>query len=154
MREIVFALEFRGRAGAIPGAAHLREARSTAPSQILSTVLSKDGVHTRVEPTAGDAAVLQSRVEPFDDGSFIEAGTIAYGTAGSIVFETIGRGWVGPAPGGSGVVGGVLWRVAEGTGRFAGAEGLITSSFTVSPTGEVTDNQFTRLYLPSADPNT
>ena len=148
MREVVFALEFRGRAGAVPGADHLREARSTAQSQTLSTVLSGDGVHARVDSAAGGTAVLESRVERFGDGTFVEDGTITYGAAGSIVFETIGRGWVAPAPDGSGVVGGVLWRVREATGRLAGAQGLITSNFTVTPTGEVIDNQFARLYVP------
>jgi len=148
MREVVFALEFRGRAGTVPGAEHLREARSTASSQTLSTVLSGDGVHAQVEPAAGDTAVLESRVERFGDSTFVESGTITYGEAGSIVFETIGRGWVGPTPHGAGVVGGVLWRVTQATGGLAGAEGLITSNFTVTPTGEVTDNQFARLYVP------
>jgi hypothetical protein len=148
MREVVFALEFRGTAGPVPGAEHLREARSTAPSQTLSTVLSKDGVHARVEAAAGDTAVLESRVERFGDGSFVESGTITYGAAGSIVFETIGRGWVSPAPDGSGVVGGVLWRIREATGRLTGVQGLISSNFTVTLTGEVTDNQFARLYVP------
>ena len=148
MREIVFALEFRGRAGPVAGAEHLREARSTAPSQRLSTVLANDGVEARVEPVPGDTSVLESRVERFGDGTFLESGRITYGTAGSIVFETVGRGWVGPAPDGSGVVGGVLWRVTEATGLLAGAQGIITSSFTVTPTGETTDNQFARLYVP------
>jgi len=149
MREVVFALEFRGRAGAVAGAPNLRAARTTAPSQRLSTLLGEDGVRAGVEPFAGDIAVLESRVERFGDGTFIESGTIRYGAAGSIVFETVGRGWVGPAPHGAGVVGGVLWRVREATGRLAGAEGVITSNFTVTPTGEVTDDQFARLYVPS-----
>jgi len=150
MRELVFALEFKGRAEPVAGTQHLRAAQSTAPSQTLSTVLSGDGVHARVEPAAGDTAVLESRVERFGDGTFVESGTITYGAAGSIVFETIGGGWVGPEPGGAGVVGGVLWRVTAATGRLAGAQGLITSNFTVSPTGELIDNQFARLYVPAA----
>jgi hypothetical protein len=153
MRKVVFALEFRGRAGPVPGAEHLREARSAAASQTLSTVLTTDGVHARVEPAAGDTAVLEARVERFGDGTFVETGTITYGAAGSIAFETIGRGWVGPAPDGAGVVGGVLWRIREASDRLAGAQGLITSNFTVTPTGEVTDNQFARLYLPPAEPS-
>jgi hypothetical protein len=148
MRAVVFALEFRGRAGAVSGSAHLRQARTTASSQTLTTVLGPDGVHVRVDPIAGDTAVLESRVERFADGTFVESGTITYGAAGSIAFETIGRGWVGTVPAGAGVVGGVLWRVREGTGGLSGAEGLITSNFTVSPGGEVTDHQFARLYLP------
>jgi hypothetical protein len=43
----------------------------------------------------------------------------------------------------------VMWRITGGEGRLAGAQGLITSNFTVSPNGEVTDDHFTRLYLPA-----
>jgi hypothetical protein len=148
MRELVFALEFRGRAGPVPGSESKRQARSTAPSQTLSTVLEREGVRALVEAMAGDSAVLESRVERFGDGSFVEDGTIAYGTAGSVAFETIGRGWVAPAPRAGWVVGGVLWTITTGDGVFAGARGLITSNFTVSADGEVIDNHFTRLYLP------
>jgi len=36
-----------------------------------------------------------------------------------------------------------------GDGAFAGVRGLITSNFTVSADGEVVDNHFARLYLPT-----
>jgi hypothetical protein len=42
-----------------------------------------------------------------------------------------------------------MWEVIEGDGRFRGAQGLITSNFTVGAAGEVTDNHFVRLYLPA-----
>jgi hypothetical protein len=87
-------------------------------------------------------------VERFSDGTFVEDGTITYGRAGGVSFVTVGRGHVGPAAGGSGSHGVVMWRITGGDGRFAGAQGLITSNFTVSPDGEVTDDHFTRLYLP------
>ena len=73
-------------------------------------------------------------------------GTITYGHAGAVTFVTVGRGHVGPAP----VAGEPRGRdVADpgGDGRFAGAQGFITSNFTVSPHGLVTDDHFTRLYL-------
>jgi len=148
MRELVFALEFRGHAGAVLGSESKRQARSTAPSQTLSTVLEREGVRGRVDVVAGESAVLESRVERFGDGSFVEDGTIAYGSAGTVAFETIGRGWVAPAPQAGWVVGGVLWTITTGAGAFAGARGLITSNFTVSADGEVIDDHFTRLYLP------
>lgn len=148
MRELVFALEFRGRAGPVAGADGKRQARSTAPSQTLSTVLGGDGVRAEVEVVAGESAVLESRVERFGDGTFVEDGTITYGSAGRVTFETIGRGWVGPAPVAGWVTGGVVWSVTRGDGRFAGARGLITSNFTVSAGGEVIDHHVARLYLP------
>ena len=128
MREIVFALEFRGRAGPEPGAPHLRRARSTAPSP-------------------GLRAVLDSRVERFPDGSFVEDGTITYGSAGAISFVTIGRGHVGPSPRAGWAQGAVIWEVTGGDGRFAGARGLVTSSFTVGPDGDVIDHHVARLYI-------
>jgi hypothetical protein len=149
VREIVFALEFRGRGGPVPGSTSKRQARTTAPSQALRTVLAESGVSAAVEALPGEAAVLESRVERFPDGGFLEDGTITYGRAGSVSFETVGRGHVGPAPGGSGSHGVVMWRITGGDGRFAGAQGLITSNFTVSPDGDVTDDHFVRLYLPA-----
>ena len=55
---------------------------------------------------------------------------------------------MGPAPDGRGSHGVVMWRITGGEGRFAGARGLITSNFTVTPDGLVTDDHVTRLYLP------
>jgi hypothetical protein len=148
MREIVFALEFRGRARPVPGSEKERRARSTAPSQMLTAVLEADGVRARIEALGGDAAVLESRVERFGDGTFVEDGTITYGRAGEVTFETVGRGWVAPAPVAGWVHGGVVWTITGGTGRLTGARGLITSNFTVSGDGEVVDDHFVRLYLP------
>ena len=148
MRELVFALEFRGKGQAVPGSDKERRARSTAPSQMLTTVLEPDGVRVRMEALGGDTAVLESRVERFGDGTFVEDGTIAYGRVGSVTFETVGRGWVAPAPVAGWVHGGVVWTITGGTGRLVGARGLITSNFTVSGDGEVIDDHFARLYLP------
>jgi hypothetical protein len=147
MREIVFALEFRGTGQPVPGSPNTRRARSTAPSQALSTVLGSDGIRARVEPLAGEQAVLESRVERFADGSFVEDGTITYGAAGSITFETVGRGAVGPSPITGWTHGTVMWSVIGGDGLFAGARGLITSNFAVSAEGDVVDHHVARLYL-------
>jgi len=148
LREVVFALEFRGRGEPVPGSTNHRRARSTAPSQTLSTRLTADGVYARVDAVTGETAVLESRIERFADGSFVEDGSITYGAAGRIVFETIGRGWVAPGPRTGWALGGVLWTVTGGEGIFAGARGLITSNFTVSADGEVVDNHFARLFVP------
>ena len=44
--------------------------------------------------------------------------------------------------------GAVMWEVTGGEGRLAGAQGLITSNFTVGAQGEVVDDQFARLFVP------
>ncbi len=149
MRELVFALEFRGRAGPVPGSETKRQARTSAPSQALRTLLGTDGLESRVEHIAGGSAVLESRVERFPDGSFVEDGTITYGRGGSVAFVTVGRGSVGPSPVPGRVRGAVIWEVTGGDGQFAGAQGLITSNFTVDADGHVVDDHFARLYVPS-----
>lgn len=148
MREIVFALEFRGRAGPSGGSGTTRTARTTAPSQLLETVLGADAIEARVEPVAGGSAVLDSTVERFPDGSFVEEGTISYGSAGKVFFSTVGRGTVGPSPVDGWVHGAVMWTITGGEGRLAGTRGLITSNFVASANGEVVDHQIARLYVP------
>ena len=148
MRELVFALEFRGRGGPVLGSTTKREARTTAPSQAWRAIVGPEGVSAAVDPIPGESAVLQSRVERAPDGTFVEDGIITYGRAGSVTFDTVGRGHVGPAPDGRGSHGVVMWRITGGDGRFAGAQGLITSNFTVTPDGQVADDHITRLYLP------
>jgi hypothetical protein len=148
VRELVFALEFRGKAGPVPGTEGKRQARTTASSQLLSTVLRAEGIDAHINLGGGETAVLEARVQRFGDGTFVEEGTIRYGAAGGITFETIGRGWVGPGPAPGSAVGGVLWKITAGDGRFSGAQGLITSNFTVTAAGEVVDDHFARIYLP------
>ena len=100
-----------------------------------------------MDSAGGETAVLEASVQRFGDGTFVETGTIRYGAAGAITFETIGRGWVGPAAIAGSVAGGVLWRVTGGEGVFDGARGLVTSNFTVDGDGQVVDNHVARLYL-------
>ena len=147
MREVVFALEFRGRAGPVAGDPAKRRATSTAPSQTLTTVIGSDGVRTGVQAIEGDRAVLESRVERFGDGSFVEDGTITYGRAGSVSFVTVGRGTVAPSPIEGWTRGAVMWTVTGGDGVFTGARGLITSNFAVGVDGEVIDHHVARIYL-------
>jgi hypothetical protein len=149
VQEIVFALEFSGQAGPVPGSSTERRARTSAASQAWHTRLGPEGVEARLDPVVGGRAVLESRVERFGDGTFAEDGTIDYGGAGSIAFVTVGRGTVGPSPVDGRQVGAVIWAVTGGDGRFAGARGLITSNFTVDTEGHVVDHHIARLYLPS-----
>jgi len=147
MTELVFALEFRGRAGAVPGVEGKRRSRSMAPSQALSSVLGADGVQSRVERLGGEEAVLEAEVDVLGAGVFTETGTIRYGSAGSVTFATLGRGVVVPSEVPGERRGAVMWRVTGGDGRFTDAHGIITSNFAVGPEGHVVDNHFARIYV-------
>jgi len=110
--------------------------------------MAADAMEAAVEPLSGDSAVLESTVERFADGSFVEAGIITYGRLGRVSFSTVGTGTVGPSPVEGWVHGAVMWIVTGGDGQFTGARGLITSNFVASAQGQVVDNQFARLYVP------
>ena len=43
--------------------------------------------------------------------------------------------------------GSVIWLIEGGEVQFEGATGLITSNFTITDTGKVTDNHFGVIYL-------
>jgi hypothetical protein len=149
MRELVFALEFRGTAGPVPGSEHRMRAKTSASSQTLRSVIKADGIEAGVVGAAGDTATFESEVEVVGEGMFVESGTIRYGTGGAVHFKTVGRGILGPAPASGLQRGAVVWEVTGGEGKLRGAQGLITSNFTVGTAGEVVDDQFARLYLPS-----
>lgn len=148
MRELVFALEFKGHARPVPGEEGKLRAETTASGQVLRTSLMSKGVEARVQPARGSAR-FESEVQMTGDGSFVESGSITYGKAGRLTFKTVGQGVIGPSAIEGMQRGAVIWEVTGGDKQFAGATGLITSNFTAGPQGEVVDNQFARLFLPS-----
>jgi hypothetical protein len=148
MKELVFALEFRGSAAPVPGSDKKLQAKTSAGSQTLRSVLKADGILVSVESAGGGSATFESEVEIVGDGIFVESGSIRYGDAGKVSFKTVGRGTLGPSPLPGIQRGAVMWEVTNGEGRLAGAQGLITSNFTVGAQGEVVDDQFARLFVP------
>jgi hypothetical protein len=149
MRQLIFALQFRGSATPVPGAEGKLTTKTSARSQVHRTSLGAAGVHAALESGGGGSATFELEVQMTGEGTFVESGTITYGAAGKVTFKTVGHGVLGP----SGIEGlqrgAVIWEVTGGAGRFAGATGLITSNFTVSAQGQVVDNHFASLFLPS-----
>jgi hypothetical protein len=148
MTELVFALEFKGSAAPVPGSDKKLHARTSATGQTLRSVLKADGIQAEVESTGVGSASFESEVEIVGDGVFVESGRIRYGDAGSVSFKTVGRGVLGPSPVAGLQKGAIVWEVTGGDGRLVGAQGLITSNFTVGAHGEVVDDQFARIFVP------
>jgi hypothetical protein len=148
MKEIVFALEFRGSAAPEAGSDKKLRAKTSATSQTLRSVLRADGIQGGIETAGEGSASFESEVEIVGEGVFVESGSIRYGKAGKVSFRTVGQGTLGPSPLAGLQRGAVMWEVTRGEGRLAGAQGLITSNFTVGAQGEVVDNQYARLFLP------
>jgi hypothetical protein len=149
MKELIFALEFRGSAAPVAGSDKKLHAKTSAVSQTLRTILRPDGIQGSIETSIGGAsASFESEVEIVGEGAFVESGSIRYGEAGRVLFRTVGRGTLGASPHAGLQRGAVMWEVTGGEGSLAGAQGLITSNFTVGPQGEVVDNHFARLFVP------
>lgn len=129
MRELVFAMELRGKAAPVEGKENALKARLAGRGPRNETVIFESQVLLSGE-------------------TFNEIGSIDYGGHGRLEFETVGGGHLGPSPVAGLQSGVVSWRIAKGEGEFVGAEGYITSNFIVSADGDVTDNQYIRMFIP------
>ena len=129
MAEFVFATESKGKGVPVDG--------------------RKNTFHVECSSTGpkGEAITFESEVILADDG-FDEVGTINYAGRGSLKFETVGKGHMGPSAVSGINHGAVLWNITEGDGEFSGPTGLITSNFTFSAEGDVVDNPYVRIYTP------
>lgn len=140
MRQVIYAMEFKGQAEPA-GEGIFRAATRSASTRITSSV-GDHGLESRRETVDGGAAEFTSEVRLTGDTSFTETGTIHFGDGHSIEFSTIGEGYLAPSPEEGLNYGAINWSIDRGTGQFEGARGIVTSNFTLSGDGVVTDRQF------------
>lgn len=147
MRQLLYALQFKGTGGPTEQP-NVLQAATKAPSTRLTSEVTASGIICRLEPATGEPADFTSEVRLTGDTSFTETGSITFGRGNSLSFSTIGEGYLAPSPEEGLLHGSVMWRVETGEGQFAGASGIITSNFTFSSGGEVTDNHFGVIWVP------
>ena len=92
MKELVFALQFKGNARPVEGAERKLAAKTTAGSQVLRTAVTAKGIQAKSESRPGPRATFESEVQITGDGTFVEAGRIRYGKARMLTFKTVGQG--------------------------------------------------------------
>lgn len=138
-------MQFQGR-GEPAGEGVLQAATQSASTRITSTV-GPNGLESEVTAIEGGAALFTSEVRMTGDSTFTETGTITFGDGHSLAFSTIGEGHIAPSPEDGLLHGSVMWRIESGNGQFEGASGIITSNFTLSADGEVTDNHFGYIWV-------
>jgi hypothetical protein len=149
MPQILYTLQFTGKAIPINTAGTILQAHTTAPSCTLTTVSGPDGVRSTLQPIPGGEATFESEVTFTGETSFQESGTITFGDPRHrLYFSTVGQGYLGRSGEPQGYHGAVVWKVDRGEGQLAGATGLITSNFLVSPEGAVTDHHYGVLFVP------
>lgn len=148
MKQIIYAMQFKGQAAPKAGSSTVMKAATTASSCRLTTVAGPAGVNATLEPASGGTARFESEVTITGDSSFLESGSIRFGDGDNrLRFSTVGEGYLGDSPDPALKHGSVVWRVDGGEGQFAGAGGLITSNFTIGGAGEVTDHHFGVIFL-------
>lgn len=148
MAQILYTMQFKGKAVPANTAGTVLKATTTARSCTITTAVGVDGVNGTLQPTNGGQAAFESEVTFTGETSFQESGTIAFGDAGHrLHFSTVGQGYIGPSADPQLKHGSVIWKIERGEGQFAGATGLVTSNFFVSSEGEVTDNHFGVIFV-------
>lgn len=145
MRKVEYAMQFQGSGQ--PVEEKLIKAATRSPSTCIDSVVGGNGLSCEMKPIDGGEATFTSEVRLTGETSFTETGTITFGDGNSLEFSTIGEGFLGASPEEGLNHGIVMWRIERGTGQFDGASGLITSNFTFSAAGEVTDNQFGLIWV-------
>jgi hypothetical protein len=142
VRRIVISARFEGEAAAPSGAPPRTSPRAASVSLEIAGA--------DVSPFAADRASYANEVTFTGESTFTESGTIAFGDGGDeLDVETVGAGTLGPSAEEGVLHGAVVWRIAAGRGRLAGAGGLVTSNFLLWPaTGRVEDRQLAVVFLP------
>jgi hypothetical protein len=143
LHQIIYAMQFKGTGVPVEDAPGVLRAATAAPSMTISSTVGSGGVTGVIQEDTGESARFESEVRMTGDTTFVEDGVITFGEGThQLRFSTVGQGYLGPSVIEGLSSGAVIWQIDSGEGAFAGATGYITSNFTVSADGEVTDNQF------------
>lgn len=148
MRQLVYALRFRGEAKHIGIDGNVLKTATIAPGCTIRSRVGTEGLSGSLHLARGGEATFESELVFTGATTFQEAGTIRFGPGGHwLRFSTIGSAYLGPAADDKRRHGAAIWRVDGGEGQFAGATGLIASTFVVNDAGEVTDYQLGVVYV-------
>jgi hypothetical protein len=105
------------------------------------------GVLRRTEIELPDGARLDSELLFATETVFREQGTIVFGSESELRFRTLGTGRLTPARVPGLRHGTVTWELDGGSGPFEHSTGRITSNFTLTADGEVSDEQHGLIFL-------
>jgi hypothetical protein len=141
MKQIFYTLHFRGQASRSAEDATLLKTTATGTSCTMETVVGPTGVETTLHSAPGDLAFLESDVRLAGQDGFEGRGVLTFGDAGEheIRFATFQAGRLEPSAVPAVMAGTVSWRVEGGSGRFESATGFITSTFTLTSSGELSE---------------
>ncbi|MGH9630595.1 MAG: hypothetical protein ACRD7E_19970 [Bryobacteraceae bacterium] len=147
MQQLVYAMQFKGKAEPSTEKPGTIKVRSEAASASITNLVNSGGLTGGFDPSARVDASYESDVQMTGDDTFVETGVLTFGAGNTIRFSTYGQGRIGPSPDSSLRQGSVVWKIEGGKGQMDGAGGLITCNFTITEDGEVSDHQMGVLYI-------
>ena len=150
MRQVIYSMHFRGQTSPSADNPAILKIASSGTSCRMDTVVTSTGVETTLHSIPGDLAFLESEVRLTDKHGFEGEGVLTFGDEGEheLRFKTVQAGHLSPSPL-PGVMSGVAsWHVEGGSGRYKAATGFITSTFTLTDSGELSDYQCGLIFVP------
>ena len=150
MRRILYTMHFVGRTSHSSDSSKVLRTSGSATSCVVTTVVSPAGIQTDVRASQGDLAFFESELRITGVDEFQENGEITFGDDSEHVlkFSTQGQGHIAPHIEPGVVAGSASWKVDGGRGQFASAQGLISSTFTITNAGERSDFQCGLIFVP------
>jgi hypothetical protein len=95
MKQVIYAMQFKGTASPKAGVSAVFTASTKASSCALNSVVGPGGVTGTLLPVQGGQASFESEVTFTGESSFKESGTIRFGDSNhSLHFSTIGQGFL------------------------------------------------------------
>lgn len=149
MRQLIYTMHFRGQASPSADNGKVLRVTSSGTSSTMETIVGATGVETTLHPAPGDLAFLESEMRLAGGDAFEGKGVLAFGEEGEneLQFATVHSGHLGPSAVPGMMAGSVSWHVQGGTGRFQSATGLITSTFTLTDSGELSEYQCGLIFI-------
>jgi hypothetical protein len=141
MRKLLYMMQVRGQTSRPTDQSQPLRSTGSAASCVLTTLISASGIRTDLKSSDGELAFFESEMRLTGPDEFQETGEIMFGdsTGHSLRFSTAGHGHFTSGFESGTISGTASWRVESGEGQFAGANGFITSNFTIAASGERCD---------------
>lgn len=150
MRQVTYTMHFRGQASRSGGDTSVLRTTGSGTSSTMDTTVRATGVETTLHAKPGDLAFLESELRLQGQNAFSGTGTLTFGDDAdhALRFSTLAPGHLAPSPVAGVMAGAVSWKVDGGSGTFDGASGVITSAFTLTESGDISEYHCGILFLP------
>lgn len=150
MRQIVYTMHFRGQLTRSADNGGSMRATSSGTSCTMETTVSPSGAETTLQPASGDLAFVETEFHLTGQDGFEGSGTLAFGDEAehAIRFTSAKTGQIGPSGVPGVLAGAASWRIDGGAGRFTSASGFITSIFTVTESGDLSEYHWGLIFVP------